>query len=73
MDTKYIFYQEPVPGMERDGKSVTCSQKIVVSKADAVRIQRRTVFDKAPRFAMSMTDDQLLGDFVVVNWAEEEP
>ena len=59
--------------MTSDGTPFTCNVKTVVTKEDALQIQRHAWAQRAPKLAMAMTDAQLLSEFIVVNWAEEVP
>ena len=62
-----IAYDEPVPGLDADGKEVTCNRQVVMSEEDAIAHQRY-VASKHPKKRV-LTDEEHLADFIVVHWA----
>jgi hypothetical protein len=66
--TKYIYY-EPVPGINEDGEEVTCDRGVTMTEESAINHQRWV--DKQYKGDRQLTDQQLLDEFIVVNWAEK--
>jgi hypothetical protein len=65
-----IVYEQPAQGIDKDGKSVTCTEKVSVTREDAACIARYAL---QQRLAKKLMDDgEMITEYMIVHWAREE-
>lgn len=69
-DKYEVSYISPSPGINDEGKEVTGMEKITLSITNAINLSRYVAKEVAPSKWNKCTDEQLLEDFMVVNWAQ---
>jgi len=72
-----IIYNEPYPGLDEAGNEVTCNRQVAVTREDAIKIERyvlKHLFEKrgSKEVATNSPPDHLLGEYIVIHWAEEK-
>lgn len=63
------YYQEPVPGTDKNGKEVTCTRTVYMSYDDIVKVERTVL-------ARAVPESRLVDEFVVTHRAtiqQEDP
>lgn len=61
---KYIAWEDPYPGLDKDGGPVTCIRRIYMTEDDVLNMYRGT------HKRLDLTDDELLHDIIITNWAD---
>lgn len=64
---KFISFDEPWPGLTDKGIEVTCNRQVTISAEQAIKVQRHACSKHKKK--KKLTDDELLTEFMVVNWA----
>ena len=67
-DKYEVLYCGPVPGLDRNGREVTCNIDNIVSIHDAIAMARYC--ENGSGFIKDSTDLELLQTFVSVHWAQ---
>jgi hypothetical protein len=64
--SRRVYYNEPVEGLDANGKAVVCDIETSVSVSDAIAIMRKGFSEKS---YPNPTEKTLLQDFMIINWA----
>ena len=70
-----LYYDEPWPGLDKDGNEVTCNRQIGVTEEDAIAFSRyidRQHREKGYKGPI-LSEQQLLEEFIISNWAYHKP
>lgn len=59
--TTKVIYDEPIAGIDIDGKEITCNRQIIMTVEDVISVQRS-------KHNYNSEEDALM-DFIVVYWA----
>lgn len=65
---KYLVWEEPMPGLREDGTTITCVRRVYVTEHDAACLAR-TMYLNDNRDFRGLTQEQLVIDAIVENWA----
>lgn len=65
---KYVKYAQPLPGKSAEGHEFVGTEIIFVPIADAIGFMRKMHIDK--HGVCNFRDEELLDDFVIINWGE---
>lgn len=66
--SKYIVWEEPLPGIREDGSAVTCTRRVYVTEHDAACLAR-AMYTSDNREWRGLTHEHLVTDAIVENWA----
>lgn len=65
---KYLTWEEPLRGLREDGSEITCIRRVYITEHDAACLAR-TMYRDYNREFRGLTQEQLVKDAIVVNWA----